>query len=352
MGEISNGTRILLIQYLLKRLTDENHALSREELIDKINGISASVSGNTIKSDIESIKAFDHIINEHQDCLIHPLKGTSGGKINYVTKQKKGSFVEKPFYSDAQLIILAKLLNKVKYFENGPNLIDKVLADSSVYRINHYHLIENNDLIANSDIIYNNLKLVINAIDNFACLNFKGLEYNMINNELIDITNQDTILLYPTNIDLKDDLIYVVGYQFNKDNDFELKYYRLDRISELKTCHCSKEIKEIMNSFKDKIWHENDPLKLNNKNIINLELRVYLGNNKIFEKMIQRFKNYKIEFAQFHRFIQVSIAGVKNSEDLLDYLLQSANHIEVLKPVELRDTLIKEIQRMSAVYRI
>ncbi|WRK54140.1 hypothetical protein SD457_03585 [Coprobacillaceae bacterium CR2/5/TPMF4] len=40
MGEISNGTRILLIQYLLKRLTDQNHALSRDELISRISSIS------------------------------------------------------------------------------------------------------------------------------------------------------------------------------------------------------------------------------------------------------------------------------------------------------------------------
>ena len=70
MGEISNGTRILLIQYLLKRLTDQNHALSRDELISRISSISASVSGNTIKSDIESIKTFDNLINVYNDILI------------------------------------------------------------------------------------------------------------------------------------------------------------------------------------------------------------------------------------------------------------------------------------------
>ena len=89
MGEISNGTRILLIQYLLKRLTDQNHALSRDELISRISSISASVSGNTIKSDIESIKTFDNLINVYNDILIQPFESNSGGKINYVTKQKK-----------------------------------------------------------------------------------------------------------------------------------------------------------------------------------------------------------------------------------------------------------------------
>lgn len=62
MGDISNGTRILLTEYLLKRLTDENHALSREELISKISELGTTISSNTIKADIESIKAFNDII--------------------------------------------------------------------------------------------------------------------------------------------------------------------------------------------------------------------------------------------------------------------------------------------------
>ena len=74
MGDISNGTRILLTEYLLKRLTDENHALSREELISKISELGTTISSNTIKADIESIKAFNDIIKEYQDTLLYPYK--------------------------------------------------------------------------------------------------------------------------------------------------------------------------------------------------------------------------------------------------------------------------------------
>lgn len=49
MGDISNGTRILLTEYLLKRLTDENHALSRDELILRIGELGTSISSNTIR---------------------------------------------------------------------------------------------------------------------------------------------------------------------------------------------------------------------------------------------------------------------------------------------------------------
>lgn len=353
MGEISNGTRILLIQYLLKRLTDQNHALSRDELISRISSISASVSGNTIKSDIESIKTFDNLINVYNDILIQPFESNSGGKINYVTKQKKGSYVEKPFYSDAQLILLANLLNKISYLENQeePKLIEKVLSDSSIYRINHYHLLDNINS-TNDNSIYSNLELIINAINSHSCLDFKCLEYNIINNKLTDTVNSQSILLYPTNIELKNDLVYVSGYQYTKDADFELKYYRLDRITDLKICYCPKNIQNKMEAFKTKTWQKSDPLKLDTKNKINLKLRVYLGNTDIFEKLALYFKNNISQIEQFHQFIEISINDVNNDNDLLTNLLQIASHVEVLKPIELRDKLKDEIQRMYTIYRI
>ena len=49
MGDISNGTRILLTQYLLKRLTDEDHALSRDELIKRIGGLGTTILAIRLK---------------------------------------------------------------------------------------------------------------------------------------------------------------------------------------------------------------------------------------------------------------------------------------------------------------
>ena len=73
MGDISNGTRILLTQYLLKRLTDEDHALSRDELIKRIGGLGTTISSNTIKADIESIKSYNNLIKDCQDEVAYPF---------------------------------------------------------------------------------------------------------------------------------------------------------------------------------------------------------------------------------------------------------------------------------------
>ena len=204
----------------------------------------------------------------------------------------------------------------------------------------------------NDNSIYSNLELIINAINSHSCLDFKCLEYNIINNKLTDTVNSQSILLYPTNIELKNDLVYVSGYQYTKDADFELKYYRLDRITDLKICYCPKNIQNKMEAFKTNTWQKSDPLKLDTKNKINLKLRVYLGNTDIFEKLALYFKNNISQIEQFHQFIEVSINDVNNDNDLLTNLLQIASHVEVLKPIELRDKLKDEIQRMYTIYRI
>lgn len=107
-----------------------------------------------------------------------------------------------------------------------------------------------------------------------------------------------------------------------------------------------------MEAFKTKTWQKSDPLKLDTKNKINLKLRVYLGNSDIFEKLALYFKNNISQIEQFHQFIEVSINDVNNDNDLLTNLLQIASHVEVLKPIELRDKLKDEIQRMYTIYRI
>ena len=354
MGDISNGTRILLIQYLLKRLTDQEHALSREELISRISYISASVSGNTIKSDIESIKTFDSLINECHDILVQPYKCSRGGKIDYVTKQKKGSFVKTPFYSDVHLILLARLLKRIIHLEgqNDPKLIEKVLADSSIHRINHYHLLDDIDGKSDESSIFFSLQMIIEAINEYSCLDFKCLEYNVVNNEIIDTVNSQSILLYPTNIDIIDDMIYVVGYQFTKDEDIELKYYRIDRISDLKICYCPKNIQNKMESFRNEIWKSNDPLQIATKNNINLELRIYSSNSYILDKLKSRFKDNIVKVESFHQFVEISIKDVANDENLIEWLIRLSCNIEVLKPIELKDKIKNRIQRMQVVYRV
>ena len=354
MGDISNGTRILLTEYLLKRLTDENHALSREELISKISELGTTISSNTIKADIESIKAFNDIIKEYKDTLLYPYKTNVSCSVDYTTKQKKGAFVEKTYYSDIELIILTRLLKKCLSLDESSNskLIEKVLSDTSLHKINQYHLLDNlND--ENEQIqILSCLEKIINAINNYACISFKRLDYVVNDNELKEAVAGKVIMMYPTNIDIINNQIYVVGYHINNGEDLELEYYRINRITELRVVRTPKYVQKRIAPFKNQVWQSNDPLGVSKDVVINVQIRVYaINSNKVFELLHDRFKDSVFIVNQFHQFIDISIENVIYDDDLVKWFLQLANYIEVFKPLELRDKIKEEIRQMNMMYR-
>lgn len=349
MGEISNGTRILLTQYLLKRLTDGEHALSREELIKRIGGLGTTISSNTIKADIESIKSYNHLIEENQKELLAPFEYSESGYISFETKQKRGAYVKQSYYSDAQLILLSKLLGKGIW--NNEKLLDKVLSDVSLYKINHYNLLKDNQEVEDCDSVMESLELVINAINNFSCLSFKRRECLVLDNQMVDSINRKTILIYPTNIDVKDEQIYVVGYQINSTDDFELRYYPLNRITQLKITRAPKNVRAKTNSFKENIWLSNDPLNIEKTNYIDLEVRVYRENKNIFETLSQCFKGCSYAVEQFRAFSNIKISKVPDNQKLIDCLIQLGNNVEVIRPVELRNKIKDKITAMYSIYR-
>ena len=337
MGDISNGTRILLTEYLLKRLTDENHALSRDELILRIGELGTSISSNTIKADIESIKSFNDIINNE-----------------YTTKQKRGAFVEKTFYNDIELIVLTRLLRKCLCLDkkNNSKLIEKVLSDTSLHKINQYRLLDNlnEEDFQNNTLTY--LEKIISAINNFNCVLFKRLDYVVNENELKEVMANKAVLMFPTNIDIIDNQLYLVGYHINSGENLELEYYRIDRLAELRVVRTPKYVQNKVASFKDKIWQFNDPLHIANDVLINLQIRVYAVNsNKVFEMLHDRFKDSAFIVNQFHQFVDISIENAIYDESLVGWFLQLANYIEVFKPLELRDKIKEEIRKMNMMYR-
>ena len=67
--------------------------------------------------------------------------------------------------------------------------------------------------------------------------------------------------------------------------------------------------------------------------------------------MYQLFKGFTFTFEQFRRFVNVSIERVPDDKKLVSGFLQLANHVEVFKPLELRDKIKEEINQMYLMYR-
>lgn len=351
MGDISNGTRILLTQYLLKRLTDENHALSREDLIKKIGGLGTTISSNTIKADIESIKTYNEILKECHDELLAPFSCQENGEIAFTTKQKRGAFVEKSYYSDTELVLLSRLLGQGLTDNVNLNLLEKVLTDTSLYKIDSLSLLDGVKNKQNSDNCLVYLEQIITAINNDSSISFKHLNYKVVNGQLLDVTLNKTIQVYPTNINIKEGKIYFVGYKINSGETFEFVSYPVERITQLKIARTAKHVREKINGYKEQKWKVNDPLNIGCNNKIDLKLRIYLGHEDILEMIIQHFNQLPIVLEQFRQFVDILVEDVDNDDQLLSWFLQLSNQVEVLKPVELREKIKDAINQTIKMYR-
>lgn len=91
---MKNGTRTLLVDYMLRRLTGEDCYLSREDFILKIKQLGGNVSSdNTIKSDLEVIKEFNNILESQlQDIVGDSCKVDAS--IDFESVKKKGNHIE------------------------------------------------------------------------------------------------------------------------------------------------------------------------------------------------------------------------------------------------------------------
>ncbi|MEI3401689.1 MAG: WYL domain-containing protein [Clostridia bacterium] len=218
------------------------------------------------------------------------------------------------------------------------------MSDTSLHKINQYRLLDDlsDEDFQNNTLTY--LDKIISAVNNFACVSFKRLDYVVNENELKEVIANKAVLMFPTNIDIIDNQLYMVGYHINSGENLELEYYRIDRLAELRVVRTPKYVQNKVASFKDKIWQFNDPLHIAKNVLVNLQIRVYAVNsNKVFEMLRDRFKESAFIVNQFHQFVDISIENAIYDESLVGWFLQLANYIEVFKPLELRDKIKEEI---------
>lgn len=78
------------------------------------------------------------------------------------------------------------------------------------------------------------------------------MDYVVNDNELKEAVAGKVIMMYPTNIDIINNQIYVVGYHINNGEDLELEYYRINRITELRVVRTPKYVQKELRHLKIK----------------------------------------------------------------------------------------------------
>lgn len=369
---MKNGTRTLLIDYMLKRLTDEENYLSREDFIDKIEAIGGDKpSSNTIKADLDAIEEFNAILKEQYQNIINDNTYKISGSISFENVKKLGSHITSSVFSEGELIILFKFIENCFYLDikEKESLMQKVLLHSSLLMIDKYNL--NNGFDESTH--YNpssgsliGINTIQRAIVGDKCLKFKYFTYIVKNKTFERVESQHFYTVYPIRFKMEGNYLYVIGYdlteynqEFIKDTSRQLrvKHYRVDRITKLQTMqHKLKCIEDflsetIIQDAKEQV--DNTINGFGGEEYIELKIKINIeeGIEKSpFKTFVDRFGRYVINIDKHDSYLIMTIKNVLNGTGLIHYLFGFDKQIEVIAPVGLRKQMIEIIDQMKNTY--
>lgn len=367
---MKNGTRTLLVDYMLRRLTGEDCYLSRDDFILKIKQLGGKVSSdNTIKADLEAIKEFNNILeNRLQDIVGDSCEVDAS--IDFESVKKKGNHITKEVFNPGELIILSKFIESCFYLntEEKTKLMQKVLLNSSLCTISKYNLDKGFDETTHynpNETSLITINTIQKAITNDKCLKFKYYTYKISNNDFIRVDSQNRYYIYPIRFVMDGNYLYVIGYDLGEYNQkimkntteqLRLKNYRVDRIFQLQCIHRPKIIDDLLS--KD-IIQEAKTMVDNNINgfggdeFIKLKLKIMTpqGIEKSpFKTFVDRFGHNIVDVLEKEEYLIVTIDKVLNGVGLVHYLFGFDQQIEVIEPEELRTKMIDIIKIMKNNY--
>lgn len=368
---MNNGTRTLLVDYILKKLTGEQRYLSREEIASKIEKLQhEKVSPNTIKHDIESIQEFNEILDCKYQQILEDDNYVVSGSIQIESTQKKGNQVTKELFSTGELIILFKFIENCFYLNEDEKreIMQKVLMHSSLMVIEKYNL--NNGFDESTHYLPSTgALLTINniqkAIIEDLCLKFRYCSYGINNHQFERVESVAEYFIYPIRFVMDSNYMYVIGYDlleyddcYKKSSNKQLraKNYRVDRMCRLQTAHKPKYVSE---SLSKKIIQEAKEQVNNNINgfggdsYITLKLRIDCSKGiekSVFKTFVDRFGRSIIRIDKHATFIDVTIENVLMGEGLIHYLFGFDKQITVLEPMALKARMIEIIKKMKVNY--
>ena len=368
---MKNGTRTLLVDLMLKRLTGGDTYLAREDFIKKIQQLGGTVSSdNTIKADLDAIKEFNQLLENNYYDIIGDHDCRVCGSIEFENIKKKGTRVIREVFSSGELIILSKFIESCFYLNTDEKieLMQKVLINSSLCTIEKYNLGSGFDESSHYNPNVSSLSTINTiqkAISEDKCLKFKYYTYKVKNNMFDRVDSQNNYYIYPIRFVMDGNYLYVIGYDLNEyGNDFiknisrqlKLKNYRVDRIFQLQCHNRPKYLSDLLSS---NIVNEAKTMVSNNingfggENCITLKLKIWTKNGiekSPFKAFVDRFGHDIVEVKEFSNYLLVTINNVINGVGLIHYLFGFDNQIEVIEPITLRARIITIINEMKNNY--
>ncbi|MEG0265997.1 MAG: WYL domain-containing protein [Erysipelotrichaceae bacterium] len=311
---------LLAVYEILKKYTDEDHILSRNEicdLLDKIHQI--TIERRTFTDYIDTLIEFKIDISKYSD-----------NGIGYYLIDRE--------FEKSEVTLLCNAVYSSHFIpeKDSINLINKLLSTQSRYvekEFNNNVYVKNYKKTVNKE-FFLNVELLLEAIHSDKIVTFDYMKYD-INKKLIP-RKDHLYKIHPYYIIYANENYYLIC---RNDNYADFSHYRIDRMKHIKICN--EQRSKLIKSFDPYAYAKSKIYMYNG-----LEDQVILKcHYEILDDIIDRFgldtKIQKCDEQTFFALINTSLQGITY------FALQYLKYCEVLEPKSLRNEII-EILNSSA----
>ncbi len=314
---------IIYVLEILKKYSDENHILTQQEIINKIDEIySLKLDRKTISNNI------DDLINFGYD----------------VIKSGKGAYLLSREFEEGEIrfLIDAVFSSKVISSKYAQDLAKKISALLSIYKQRDFnYILKSNDVARTSNKqLFFNIEQIGKAIKEN-----KKIEFTYIKQVFFDKSNAKKFKVSPYYL-VNNHSNYYLVCNYEKYNN--LANYKLDLIKDIKIT--TEDIKPInalsdCNNTFDIAKYLNENIYMHSGKSVNVKLK--LENESVISDCIDWFgENIKIQKLNDQIFAQVNV----NENAIIYWALQYGAKVEVVEPLNIREKILNQINKMKNKY--
>lgn len=330
------STKIMFYEILqiLRDYSDEENILSRDELINKLNErIGKKIDRRTLYKYIKDLKQLGINICSYEE----------NGRGYYIREHKLEEY-------EIKLLLDCITANKSITAEKTLYLSNKLCGLHNLYvkyGLNRQVFIGNRAKSSNNE-VHKNIEIINQAIKEEKKISFNYSDYNESKELIVKFANgkPKVYIANPIAMILKDDYYYLI---MNYDKYDDMSHYRIDKI---------KGVQLLDEDRKDLELIEGCGLNFDPSSYAKKCIKMFIGKERLIELEVRGWafgflidelgKDIKVtDFnGEWYKVIISCIYG----DGLVSWLLGMGKDVKVISPVELREKVINETQKILELY--
>ena len=315
----------LYILKILTEYTDENHLLSRKEIQDILK------------------EEYGIIIDRRTFYSALNVLDRMGIDIATFEENRRGYYLRERQFEFSEVLLLCNAIHASSYIPRkaSVDLVDKLLATQSKYRVKAYHdeiYLPNPKKTENKELLYN-IEVISSAMSNRHGISFVYCSYN-IHKRLVERHDGKKYRMNPLYIVYQESKPYLIA----KDPEMEeYRHFRLDRIRKIK--EDNRETEKF--SSKDPYSYTSDRLFMYSGEKIEFTARC---NMKILDYMIDLFGKSVVIHKEDEEYFILRASSTR--QDIIWLSQEYLDAMEILEPTEIRNDIKKNLERCLVRYRL